>query len=248
MGLPKSALPTYELKLPSSGKKLAYRPYLVREEKLLLIAAESGDPKEIVNATRQVVQNVVLDPLFDVDKQPVVDIDYIFVCSRSKSVSDNVEVTLTCKERVLTQEAPYETVDCGGKTDFSIKAEDIKVVRPDASKSTKIAFDKTSGVIMRLAPFESLRDIDEVEAAIEKELFVIRASIDSVYDKDQVYKVADFTQEEVEEWVDGLTKEQFGKIKAWIEGVPYLELEIKTKCSKCGKPYLEKKRNVLSFF
>ena len=96
MALPKIDLPVYELKLPSNNKQVKIRPFLVREEKLLLMAVESNDESEIINTTKQVINNCLIDSDVNIDALPFFDVDYMFVFLRAKSVGDNVEVQLTC--------------------------------------------------------------------------------------------------------------------------------------------------------
>jgi hypothetical protein len=243
--LPKIDIPIYELKVPSTGKKIKYRPYLVKEEMILMMAAESQEPSDIINATKQIVNNCIVDPeSFDVESLATFDLDYIFCALRSKSVSDEIEVVVECNHKGEDGEP------CGHSQKAKINLNNLKVVRPEGSKTHKILLGKDFGVELKFPNFKTIEKVNKLDSAVDKEMKIIEGCISSIFDKDQVYSLesGESTPTEIRQWVETLTTDQFAKIKKFVENTPYLELEVNTKCEKCGFKHIIKKRNILDFF
>ena len=220
MALPKIATPFYEMKLPSSGATIKYRPFLVKEEKLLLMAMESGEQTEISNVMKQIIGNCT-DNKVDVESIPMFDIEYLFLQLRIKSIDDFAEISLKCQEcqESFTSKIDLKTVGVKGakeKQDF------------------KIQLTSDVGMIMKyptLDMMENMKAGDEKKSAF---IFnTITKCVASIYDEEQVYD--DFTKEEIDEFVESLPQEQFKKISDFFENMPKLQHTVKYSCPKCSK-------------
>jgi hypothetical protein len=254
MSLPKVDVPVYELKVPSTGKKIRYRPYLVKEELILMMAAESQEAKEIVAATKQIVHNCVLEPAnFDVETLTTFDLDYIFCALRARSVGDEVQVVTECNRIVEDTRFPLDQGGkgpCGHQQTVKISLNNLTVVRPDESKKTKIMLGKDFGVELKYPSFRTIEKVNALDNEIDKQMKVIEGCISSIFDKDQIYSLdsGESTPAEIRTWIESLTTDQFAKIKTFCENTPYLVLKVAYKCEKCGFNHTIEKRNVLDFF
>ena len=216
MALPTISTPTYTLKLPSSGEIIKYRPFLVKEEKVLLMAAESGDEKEIAIAVNSIIKNCVKDEV-DTDSLAVFDIEYLFLNLRSKSIGESVKLLIPCEH-------------CENECKVSVNLSDINVEKTEGHNK-KIQLTDSIGVIMKYPTFKATETID-----IDKDpLKIINMCIDQVYDSKSVYNTKDSSEEELVEFVDSLNQEQFKKIQEFFETMPKLRKEVDFKCSKCEK-------------
>jgi hypothetical protein len=249
--LPKIDVPIYELTLPSNGKVIKIRPYLVKEDMILLMAAESKEPKDILLATKQVVTNCVLEDKFDVDTLSMVDFDYIFVNLRARSVGQDLKVQLTCKNKFpfMQGETPIE-VECNTDFEISYDLENVQVFRPEPSKNKRIMLSGSTGVEMKFPTFALLDRLAGIEDVLERELQIIIACVDKVFDRDSVVSVDDSvsTIAEMRHWIENLTTQQFQKIKEFIENLPYLKLEFSGKCPHCDYLHKFEERKILDFF
>lgn len=225
MALPQLTAPKYETLLPSSGKAVQYRPYLVKEEKILLVALESKDQKQIVNATKDVVSACTFGKL-DVNKLPIYDLEHLFLKLRCKSVGETAEVMLKCK-----------CDDCEGFTPVKINLEEISVVFPEESKSKTINLTDSIGVTLKHFDFEAVQKLDSMrEGDVGNTMNeMIISVIDSVFDDNGVYPAKDHSREELVAFVESLSRQQFEKIQAFINAIPTLKKTVKFKCKKCEK-------------
>lgn len=227
--LPKLDIPFYELKLISSNKTVRYRPFLVKEQKLFLMAAESEDPKETVRAIRQVIQNCVLDEI-DVDSLPMFDLEWLFLNLRARSVEEVVQLKYKCNNNVK-DEAGGE-VRCAGVVEYDLNLLEIQpTINPEHTK--KIQITENLGVSMKYPSFsliEKYEDKNENEVVMD----ILVDCIDYVYDKEQIYYAKDSTREELQEFVDNLQQKDLEKIKKFFDTVPELKKELHFDCPKCG--------------
>lgn len=238
MPLPKLTLPHYELKLPSNGKTISYRPFLVKEEKLQLMAAASKDPVEIKNAIEQIVSNCVLDKNFSVKKSPTFDIEYILINLRIQSVGNKVTVDYVCNNIPKGQ-----TEQC--KTSFSIeyKLSDVKIIR-DETLNNKIWLDDNLGVIMRPPRFALTENTND-----KGSYSVLADAVEQIFTKKgDVYNFEDSTQEEITDWFESLTKEAFAKLVDYLARLPKFEVNKTHVCSNCGFEHKIKVDSLASFF
>ena len=217
MPLPKIATPTYELELPSTGKSIKYRPFLVKEEKVLVIALESEDNKQITNAIKAVLKSCILTKGVRVESLPTFDIEYLFLNIRGKSVGEELEVNIICPDDGET-EVPV-----------TINLDEIEVQK-DEKHSNKIKID--SSIMMELK-YPSLDEFIKNnfdfndKNAMDQSFDLIAACIDKVYTEDEVWATADCTKKEVKEFLESMNSQQFKEIEAFFETMPKLSNTIK---------------------
>ena len=239
MALPKLTVPEYEAILPSTEKVIKYRPFLVKEEKILLTALEAEDDVAMAGAIRQIVNNCVLEEL-DVFKLPTFDIEYLFLRLRAKSVGEKVTLGLRpwgCPNN--------EGKLCEKSTEVEINLEEVKVIK-DENHSSKIMLSDDIGVKMKYPDIKNINIID-ADSAITG-MNIVRNCVDMVFTKDETFERDSFTDEELEEFIDSLNSDQFKKIKEFFDTMPTLKYTKKYKCGTCG----EEKETILqglnSFF
>ena len=239
MALPKLTVPEYEAILPSTEKVIKYRPFLVKEEKILLTALEAEDDDIMADAIRQIVNNCVLEEL-DVFKLPTFDIEYLFLRLRAKSVGEKVTLGLRpwgCPNN--------EGKLCEKSTEVEINLEEVKVIK-DENHSSKIMLNDEIGVKMKYPDIKNINIID-ADSAITG-MNIVRNCVDMVFTKDETFERDSFTDEELDEFIDSLNSDQFKKIKEFFDTMPTLKYTKKYKCGTCG----EEKETILqglnSFF
>ena len=217
MPLPKIATPTYELELPSTGQSIKYRPFLVKEEKVLVIALESEDNKQITTAIKAVLKSCILTKGVRVESLPTFDIEYLFLNIRGKSVGEELEVNIICPDDGET-EVPV-----------TINLDEIEVQKDD-KHSNKIKID--SSIMMELK-YPSLDEFIKNnfdfndKNAMDQSFDLIAACIDKVYTEDEVWATADCTKKEVKEFLESMNSQQFKEIEAFFETMPKLSHTIK---------------------
>lgn len=239
--LPKIDLPTYELKLPSNGKEVIFRPFLVKEEKLLLMAAKSGDANEIIKATKQVINNCLLDSDVNVETLPFFDVDCLFIAMRAKSVGESIEVNYIC------QETNADGTPCAGKFPVKIDISNVKVDKNENIKS-EIRFNDNLIFYMKYPGYNIIKALNDNDDSFEKKIKIIIASIDRIFNKDQYYSTKDFSTEELQNFIEGLTQEQFDKLSEFTSNFPSFYVEAKGKCIKCGKEHEVRYKDFVRFF
>ena len=212
MPLPKIATPTYELELPSTGQSIKYRPFLVKEEKVLVIALESEDNKQITTAIKAVLKSCILTKGVKVESLPTFDIEYLFLNIRGKSVGEELEVNVICPD------------DGETTVPVIINLDDIEVQK-DEKHSNKIKIDDS---IMMELKYPSLDqfiknnfDFND-KNAMDQSFDLIAACIDKVYTEDEVWATADCTKKEVKEFLESMNSQQFKEIEAFFETMPKL--------------------------
>jgi len=230
MSLPKLNTPTFELILPSTGKKIKYRPFLVKEHKVLLTMAEA-DNTEVARIVAELVDVCTFNKL-NVQALPHFDIEYIFLQLRAKSISETVDVIVNC--------------ECGNKIDANFTIDNLKVVR-DSTHSNKIMLTDMYGVEMNYPVFE---DVVGVFASnnTSKVVELIINCIKGVFDNENYWDAKEQTKEELEEFVYSLTKEQFDKIENFFVTAPKIVQEIESDCPKCKRHNISKLEGLSNFF
>lgn len=246
MALPKLTVPTYTLTVPSTKKKVKFRPFLSKEEKILMLVKQSNNQDEIMTAMKDVV-NVCTFEKLDIEKLALFDIEYIFLQLRAKSIGEVIEVDMKCVNKVKHKdEFTGETEkDCGGIIPFAINIEDIAVeFGKDHQKVIKL--EKDIGVTMR---YPSVEDIEMIESNKEDDIDIIAALIESIYDKDNVYEVAETKPEEFQAFVDNISSKQIEEIREkFFYTIPVLEHKAKYKCPKCSNEGEYTFRGMQDFF
>ena len=241
MALPKLNVPVYDTVLPSTEKVIKYRPFLVKEEKILLTALEAGETEALSVAVKQIVNNCVQGEL-DVDNLPTFDIEYLFLRLRAKSVGEKVTVGLKpwgCPKN--------EGKLCENSTSVEINLEEVKVDKDKAS-SPKIMLDDKIGIKMKYPDINAINIIGTGISSETAGMDIIKDCVEMIYTKEDMWERNTITDEELDEFIDSLNSQQFKLIKDFFDNMPVLKHTVKYKCETCG----EKKETILqglnSFF
>jgi hypothetical protein len=241
MSLPKLNVPVYEAILPSTETVIKYRPFLVKEEKILMTAMEAGDNKTISNAVNQIINNCVIGDI-DVDKLPTFDIEYLFLRLRAKSVGEEVTVGLQ------PWGCPQNEGDlCKFTTEVSINLEDIKVEK-DNNHTNKIMLSDDIGIIMKYPNLEDLKKIKSDASETELGMSMMKDSINMIFTQEETHERDSFTEEELDDFIDGLTSDQFLKIRQFFDTMPTLKHTAKYTCKTCGEEKETTIQGLESFF
>jgi len=215
MALPKIEVPTYELTLPSEDKKIKYRPFLVKEEKILYIALETGENKEMVNALKEVVNACTFDVL-NIDRLPIFDVEYIFLQIRAKSVSEVTKFKTICPD--------------DGKTYVETEVDLTKVeVQVDDNHTNKIVIDnqRNLGLVLRyptLKNYDIGKGLNNFE--IDKIFSILIDCIDHIFEGDKIYPAKDTSKQELKDFIESLPQEAFKKIQSFFDTMPKLKHEV----------------------
>lgn len=246
---PKIDVPTYSVKLPVSKIDVTYRPYLTKEEKLLLMALESKDSKTIMQTIRQVAVNCVIKPEnLNVDNLAMVDLEFLFLHLRAKSKGEMLEANFMCKADVTNAETGEE-YECNTQMVLQTRIDNLTVKNLENFSAT-IPLTESIGVTMRLARYKDASDAftNETLTQTQKAYAMVLASIESVYDKDQIYQVTKSNIKDLETFLESLTSEQFKKIEAFFEKTPVIDYTFNVKCTKCGFDHSIHYKDTASFF
>ncbi len=222
MPLPKIATPTYELELPSTETPIQFRPFLVKEEKLLVIALESEDNKQITTAVKSVIQNCILTKGIKVEQLPTFDIEYLFLNIRGKSVGEEIEVNIICPDDRKTQ------------VKVEIDLDDIKIHKNE-EHTNQIKIDPTIMMEMKYPSLEQFisNNFDFSDKnAMDQSFDLIASCIDKVYTEEEVWAAADCTKKEIKEFVESMNSTQFKDIEKFFETMPKLSHTVKVKNPK----------------
>ena len=223
MALPKLAAPRFALEIPSTGKRISFRPFLVKEEKSLLMAAQSEDTVDMIDAVKDVISACVVDDTFDVEKIPYFDLEYIFLNIRAKSISEIVKL-----EYRHTGGVNYQGMACDAVTPVEINLEQVKVHK-DADHTNKVKLDDRLGIELRYPTINDVRMVSDGADEIE----MLAKCIVSVYDEDSVYE-PDNMQDSID-FIESLNNEQFMRIMKFIQTMPKLRHTFSYKCRGCGQ-------------
>lgn len=238
MALPKLDHPIYEVYLKSLNRKVKYRPFLVKEEKLLLMAKESDDVQEILKTVKQIISNCCLEKI-DIDVLPVFDVEMFFVHLRINSVGETAELVYTCNNIV------GENI-CGNTVEFNLELKNVKY-KGEESHSNIIKLTDTIGICMKYPSLnlpESVLNDTFKDGGYE----VISEYLEYIYDENQIYKKEDISKEELLSFFDSMSLDQVKLIKTFFVTTPTVVLEQDVKCSKCGHLNNVVTEGVLNFF
>ena len=214
MPLPTIETPTYELKLPSTNKKIKYRPFLVKEEKILILALESKSQNEITNAVTDVLKKCILTRGIKVDDLPTFDIEYLFLNIRAKSIGEDIKLTVTCPD------------DGETKVPVTIYVDEIKVIRPKDHNIDIVLDDKMS---LRMK-YPSLNQFiesnfdtdDEAETMVDKTFRVVADCMDTIFDGEDAWEAKDYSAQERLDFVQQLNSQQYKKVENFFSTMPKL--------------------------
>jgi len=226
--LPKIDVPMYDLVLPLTKKKVRFRPFLVKEEKILLMAMEAEDDNSILLAIKQIVSNCCLDDDMDVNNLPITDLEYLFLNLRARSVGEMVNLQYKCNNKI--KDDKDEEKDCGHLVKLSINLLEIKL--EDSKIDSKIQLSKNMGVSMKYPTLKMIEGIEGTE--VEKLMLILSKCVEYVYDAENIYYSKDIQPEELKEFIENLTGEQFAKIQQFFDNIPKISKKVNFGCSKCG--------------
>lgn len=244
MTLPDLDTPIFDVYLPYTKKTLRFRPFLVKEEKLLLMAASSKDISDIINTTLQVVQNCMIDGDIKAIDLPFFEVDYIFITLRAKSVGETLDVNFVCNNIIHHQESDGAH-KCG--TIFPVALDILKAdfINPLQSDSAKITLSVDAGVVMKYPSYKAMKLASET---LDSKLDTIKASIDYIWKGDKVYKTAEIELEELSAYVDNFTIGQLKALERWVDNFPSFVVQTTKVCPKCGFSHEIVYRDFQNFF
>ena len=240
MALPTIATPTYTLKVPSTNKSISYRPFLVKEEKILLMAMESEQEQDMADALRQIIGNCVTTANFDAHTLAVFDLEYIFLNLRAKSVGEIAEPTSKCPE-------------CDEEVKLKVDLTKVKV-KKDRKHKSEIPLSENIGVTMRYPDIVDLlameSELKEGETEVDRTFTMILNSIENIWDENSVYPSKDHSEDELNAFLESLSTEHFEKIQQFYDTMPRLEHNVKYKCEgdKCDHEDSITLRGLQDFF
>lgn len=240
MTIPKIDVPVYDVKLPSNGKTVRIRPFLVKEEKLLLMAIESKDNENIIKTTKQVINNCIVSGDLDLDKMPFFDIDYLFIALRAKSIGEKIETSYVCNNVVDGQK-------CGGVFEASIDISNC-VIEKNNDITMDIVLSNKLSIKMKYPSYSIMKMITGNENNFQKKVRIISSCIERIVNGDKIYSSKDFSKEELVEFIDGLTHEQYAKLEAFVDNLPSFAIESSGICGKCGFEHKIKYTDFTRFF
>ena len=223
MPLPTIATPTYELTLPSNNKKVKYRPFLVKEEKVLILAMESEDTKQINTAITDVLNACILTRGIKIDSLPTFDIEYLFLNVRAKSVGEVVDLVVTCED------------DGETKVDISVNLDDIKVERNKKHKKD-IKLDNNLSLRLKYPSMEQFikSNFDFEGTNVDASFKMIAGCIDQIYNEEEAWPATDYSEKERIEFLDQLNTKQFKEVEQFFDTMPKLSHKLVVKNPNTG--------------
>jgi len=227
--LPKLDVPIYTIKLISTGQEVRIRPFLVKEQKLFLMAAESEDAKDVISTIRRVLKNCILDEI-DIDSLPTFDLEFLFMNLRARSVEEIVDLKYKCNN--IVKDNKGEDTTCNGSVDFKLNLLEVEPTI-HANHTNKFMLNESIGICLKYPTFEMIQKYENLN---ENEILVnvLIDCIDYLYDNEQVYHAKDSSQEELIEFVDSMSQKELEKIKLFFDTMPELKKDVHFKCGKCG--------------
>ena len=246
--LPKRDLPTYTFEVPSSGKTIRYRPFTVKEQKLMLMANVDGtkmDDSEVYETLRQVIQNCILTEGFNVEDLASFDFELLFLHLRAKSISETVALNYVCTNEV-------DGAPCNQPLELNIDISKITVQRPDKD-DRKVFFTDTLGVIMNYPNVETIKKIPQFLTSrsdtLNKGAFaLITECIGFVFDGEKIHDAREIPKEEMEDFVEHLSTQDYEKILTFFAKIPSVHARVEKACSKCGFSHVVEVEGLTSFF
>lgn len=219
MALPKLASAKFELTLPSTGEKIEYRPFLVKEEKALMIAQQSNKTEDIMRVVQDVIQACTFDKV-DGKSLPTFDLEYVFLQLRAKSVGETVELSITCPD------------DNETKVKVSVNLEDVQCHK-EVAHDTNIRLTDEIGLIMDYPKVDTVAKVD-MKNEIESTFAVIKSCVRQVYDSNNVYEKVDMDPADLDEFIESMSHEQFQKVQTFFDTMPKVKHLVKVKNPKTG--------------
>ena len=227
--LPKLDVPIYSVNLISTGKPIRFRPFLVKEQKLFLMTAESADGNEMISTIRQVLKNCVLDEI-DIDSLPTFDLEFLFMHLRARSVEEVVELNYKCNNRVKGEEGQEKT--CSGVVNLKVNILEIEPTK-NPKHEKKVQINSDLGIVFKYPTFEMFQKYEKMSES-EVMINILVDCIDYIFDKEQVYYAKDTPKKELEDFVDNLQQKDLEKFKEFFDTMPEIKKDFHFKCPKCA--------------
>jgi hypothetical protein len=235
MGLPIQKAPKHKCKL-SDGTEVTFRPFLVKEQKYLLLAKEGKNGEEVMNATKELISSVTEGEV-NSDTLMLADLEYLFLQIRAKSVGETSEMVLSCRDR-----------NCGGTGKTSIDLSKVSIKFPEEQIDSTVKLTDTLGVTLRHPNARQLAKAESLEDDGDRLVHLMTYGIESVYDEETVYNADDIQDSELIEFVESLTLDQVDRLQEFFESIPTLQEEIEYKCDSCGTLNTTTLKGLSSFF
>ena len=233
MALPKLTTPKYELNIPSTGKTINYRPYLVREEKILMIAMESEDDKQMTSAITDIIASCTFDEI-DVTKLTMSDVEYIFAKLRAKSVGETTLVHLPCEK-------------CEHMNEVTINLD--KELNVTAPGETKIVITSDIIMVMKYPAMKDYLDLSNIEQSeVDKVFSLLSICIDSIVSGDEIFEASTHSRKELIEFLESLNQTQFKSVQAFIETMPHTFVKVAYTCKYCNHDHDIELKGLKNFF
>ena len=236
MPLPTIVTPSYELILPSNGKKIRYRPFLVKEEKILILAIESDSLKEISRSIKDILKNCILTKGIKVDELPTFDIEYLFLNIRSRSIGESIELVVTCPD------------DGETKVNTTIYIDEIEV-KKNKEHNTDVKIDDTYTMRMKYPSLDEFIDENfNFEGQSDNSFDIIASCIDMVFSEEEAWEAKDCTKKELIEFVEQMNSSQFKEIEKFFDTMPQLSHQIEVQNPKTKVKSTVTLEGLASFF
>jgi hypothetical protein len=237
MALPRLNTPKYKVKLPSTGKEISMRPFLVKEEKILMIALESQDVEQISEAVKNIIMSCY--GLDDLSELTGFDIEYLFLQLRAKSVGEIISLQTKCQDE-----------KCGGVTPLEINIDDIEIINKEQERTLLLDDDSGVGVTLNYPSLESIAklDLSEESKVIDVIMSLIVECIDTIFDNDNVYNAQSEGKDEILAFLESLSSEQFGKVQRFFQEAPAVYYKQDVSCVKCNNENTIELRGLNNFF
>lgn len=239
MALPKIDTPVYDITLPLSGTNIKFRPFLVKEQKNLMMALEADDSDTIEKNIKQVLINCTINEDVDFDSLPVVDVEYYFLNLRARSIGEVVDLKYRCNNEV-------EGRECGNIMETSVDILEIKADK--TSEDSLIQLTEQIFVKLNYPKFGSIKQFAEVKDITELAINMIVDSIDYVFDGEQYYYASETPKKELISFIESLSHNQFSKIESFFDNLPKLNKTLDVKCSRCGFDHVIHVEGLEDFF
>ncbi len=230
--------PIYDVQLFSRKDPIKIRPFLVKEQKLLMMAAESKEIPTTVATIKQIINNCSLTEL-DIDSLPLIDLEILFLNLRARSMGEIASVYFQCKNQI-------EEKECGMVLDVPVNLLEVPIINKNREK--KIMFSENVGVIMKYPAFNLIENLNKNTVDSESEFIIVAGSIDKIFNVDDVYNAADATQDELLEFLMNLPQDKYDLMREFIENSPRSKLDIKQKCGKCSYEHSLTLEGLTDFF
>jgi len=247
MNLPKIELPTFELEMPCTGKKVTFRPFLVKEQKILLMALESKAEEDIIRGIKQIISNCVINKDFDVEDMSSVDLEYFFMNLRARSIGEKINLNYTCKNIV-------EEKECNNIMKFEHDILSAKIER-DPTHDKTIFFTKDVGVVMKYPSMKMAENMilktkakSKDKSDIDIALDIIIDCMDYIFEKENIFYIKEMNRDQVKDYIENIPKTSFDKIEKFFNTMPKINSVAQHKCAKCGFEHNIKLDGITNFF